>query len=268
MFTISLEDFWDSGTLGKKQNREQKTMPPQTEEQRGKIACELKAWGSISKATKGLVGRAPPTTAEHREHWTTVLIPRAQAEARQPASLREQGRSKIGNRFAPTCQIGNYEYTRHHWRTTRTSGCHHCRCMCWTEKTTLQNPEHPHSQVGHRRYSGRVSLPTRIRSLSEAQEIAADIPEERITQDQREIDPKKVRPIQMEGVPAKIWLQATPRRSVQEKSRPSQRQCDNSVLVPKEELKRLPPNTSSSSTSARQGTLLSRIKVYETNVLD
>ena len=37
----------------------------------------------------------------------------------------------------------------------------------------------------------------RIRSLTEAQEITADIPEERLTYDQDEVDSKKVRPIQM-----------------------------------------------------------------------
>ena len=36
-----------------------------------------------------------------------------------------------------------------------------------------------------------------IRSLTEAQEITADIPEERITHDHSEVDPNKVRPIQM-----------------------------------------------------------------------
>ena len=36
-----------------------------------------------------------------------------------------------------------------------------------------------------------------IRSLTEAQEITADIPDERVTYDQEGVDPKKVRPIQM-----------------------------------------------------------------------
>ena len=36
-----------------------------------------------------------------------------------------------------------------------------------------------------------------IRSLTETQEITADIPEEPITHDQGEVDPIKVRPIQM-----------------------------------------------------------------------
>ena len=37
-----------------------------------------------------------------------------------------------------------------------------------------------------------------IRTLTEAQEITADIPEERVAYDQSEVDPEKVRPIQME----------------------------------------------------------------------
>ena len=38
-----------------------------------------------------------------------------------------------------------------------------------------------------------------IRSLTEAQAITADIPEERIARDQGEVDPKKVRPVQLGG---------------------------------------------------------------------
>ena len=36
-----------------------------------------------------------------------------------------------------------------------------------------------------------------IRSLTEAQEVTTDIPEESVTSDQQDVDPKKVRPIQM-----------------------------------------------------------------------
>ena len=42
----------------------------------------------------------------------------------------------------------------------------------------------------------------------EAQEIAADIPEDRFTHGQSEAEPKKVRSIQMGGVPMKICFQA------------------------------------------------------------
>ena len=47
-----------------------------------------------------------------------------------------------------------------------------------------------------------------IRSLTEAQEITADIPEERITHNQSEVDPEKVRPIPDGSVSAKICFQA------------------------------------------------------------
>ena len=40
----------------RQQRREEKTMQPQTQEQRGKRACALIIRGSISKAMKGLVG--------------------------------------------------------------------------------------------------------------------------------------------------------------------------------------------------------------------
>ena len=36
-----------------------------------------------------------------------------------------------------------------------------------------------------------------IRSLTEAQEITADVPEDSVTYDQQTVDPRKVRPIQM-----------------------------------------------------------------------
>ena len=36
-----------------------------------------------------------------------------------------------------------------------------------------------------------------IRSLTEAQEITTDVPEDSVMYDQQEVDPKKVRPIQM-----------------------------------------------------------------------
>ena len=63
-----------------------------------------------------------------------------------------------------------------------------------------------------------------VRSLTEAQAIIADIPEERITHDQNEADPKKVRPIQM----GELLRKSVPHK-----------QCDKSVLVAKEERQEL-----------------------------
>ena len=49
-----------------------------------------------------------------------------------------------------------------------------------------------------------------IRSLTEAQEITADIPEERVTNDQEGVDPtQKVRPIQMGRIPAEMRFEAS-----------------------------------------------------------
>ena len=50
--------------------RKKRGMQPQTDEQRGKRACALTAWGSISKAMKGLVGRASQGSADCRRSWT------------------------------------------------------------------------------------------------------------------------------------------------------------------------------------------------------
>ena len=47
-----------------------------------------------------------------------------------------------------------------------------------------------------------------IRSLVEAQEATTDVPEDSITYDQQDVDPKKVRSIQM-AVLAEIRLAAT-----------------------------------------------------------
>ena len=73
-------------------------MRAQTEEQRGQRACALTARGSISKALKGLAGRAAGGTAEHRKHWTTALIPRAKAEvhtAQRRSELKQHAQSGV-----------------------------------------------------------------------------------------------------------------------------------------------------------------------------
>ena len=48
-----------------------------------------------------------------------------------------------------------------------------------------------------------------IRSLAEAQEVTSDIPEDSVAYDQQDVDPKKVRPIQMGRVLAEMRLGAT-----------------------------------------------------------
>ena len=77
-FTISLEEFWDSSTLG---NRTGQRQPPaRTEEQRGKSASAPTTKGSISKAMEGLVGGAASGSAACRKHWTTARIPRSSGQ--------------------------------------------------------------------------------------------------------------------------------------------------------------------------------------------
>ena len=69
----------NSGPLRKTAGKPQ----PQTHEQRGRRACVLTARGSISKATKGLVGGA----ADCRRNWTTALIPRSSGTGTHPTSV-------------------------------------------------------------------------------------------------------------------------------------------------------------------------------------
>ena len=64
----------------------QRTMQPQTKEQRGERACALTARGSISKAMKGLVGGAASGSAERRKHCTTALIPRSSGQGTHPSN--------------------------------------------------------------------------------------------------------------------------------------------------------------------------------------
>ena len=59
---------------------------PQTDEQRGKRACALTARGSISKATKGLVGGAAQGPVDCRRNGTTNLIRRSSNSSHQSAS--------------------------------------------------------------------------------------------------------------------------------------------------------------------------------------
>ena len=48
-----------------------------------------------------------------------------------------------------------------------------------------------------------------IRSLTEAQEVTADVPKESVTYDQQAVDPKKVSPIQVGEFLREICLQAS-----------------------------------------------------------
>ena len=75
-----------------------------------------------------------------------------------------------------------------------------------------------------------------IRSLTEAQEVTTDVPEDSVTYDQQEVDPKKVRPIQMErscGNTSRgdFW------HSVKEKLQPSRLRCGRLEWVPQAALR-------------------------------
>ena len=59
-----------------------------------------------------------------------------------------------------------------------------------------------------------------IRSLAEAQEVTTDVPEDRVEFDQQEVDPKKVRPIQMGEFLRKYVSRRLLAQSVREKLQP------------------------------------------------
>ena len=66
--------------------RTNRTMQPQTDEQRGNRACALTARGSISKAMKELVGGAAQGSANCQKNWTTAIIPRRSVIGTHPTS--------------------------------------------------------------------------------------------------------------------------------------------------------------------------------------
>ena len=131
--------------------------------------------------------------------------------------------------------------------------------------------------MGDRRLAGRVPLPTQhtldvfeqrerpnletaIRSLTEAQEITADVPEDSVMFHQHEADPKKVWPIHKWEKSCGSMSHDDFWRSAKEKSKLSRQRCGGSELVPKAVLKPWPPfNNSSGSLSGP----LARIKVDE-----
>ena len=133
--------------------------------------------------------------------------------------MREQGRNKTGIASLPHVKLllmgapGLTGERQEHL-------CHRLLRRSRPEETPLSGARHPQNQVGDRRLAGSVPLPAQhtvdvfedrkdptskqfdddelIRSLTEAQEVGIDVPEDSVTYDQQEVDPKKVRPIQME----------------------------------------------------------------------
>ena len=124
-------------------------MQPQTKEQRGKRACALTAGGSISKAMKGLVRRALSGSAECGRLWTTALIPRSSGQGTQATQAAWGATGDIPEE---------------------------CRFLLNTQLMFPENERDRTTKI----FDGDEW----IRSLTEAQERPAVIPEERITHDQ------------------------------------------------------------------------------------
>ena len=71
--------------------RRQRVMQPQTDEQRGKRARALTAWGSIRKAVNGLVGGPAQGSADCRKTWTIARIPRSSGSGTHPTTVCRSG---------------------------------------------------------------------------------------------------------------------------------------------------------------------------------
>ena len=125
----------------------------------------------------------------------------------------EQGRSKTG--IAPACQTGTHGCPK----DTRVSD-KNTRMPSLLSQALDSEDGSPESSTSSQSTGGTGDVPEEcrfllytherkdtttnifdddewIRSLTEAQAITADIPEERVTHEQSEVEPKKVRPIQM-----------------------------------------------------------------------
>ena len=150
-------------------------MQPQTDEQRGKRACALTARGSISKAMKGLVGGAAEGSADCRKNWTTALFARSSGTHPTSAERAEAARAAWGGGFCFEDLTGDL--------------LEECRFLLNTQLMFLKKEKDPTLKQFHG--------DEWIRSLTEASEITADVPEDSVLYDQQAVDLKKVRPIQM-----------------------------------------------------------------------
>ena len=199
-------------------------MHPQTDEQRGKRAFALTAWRSILRRA-----------ADCRRNWTTALIPRCSGTGTHPTlrkngggelclgcrkvqsgTERDEGaRPQQHNcRVPPARQmvaLGPTGERQEHldaivsfagvgqkrrlfrgldilpikWATGDL--LEECRFFLNTELMFLKKEKDPSSK--------QFDDDEWIRSLTEAQEITADVPEDSVSYDQQDVDPKKVRPI-------------------------------------------------------------------------
>ena len=191
-----------------------RVMQPQTDEQRGKRACAL----------LGLVGGV---AADCRRNWTTALVPRSSGIGTHPSSAecaeaariawgggrykkarsatREQGRTRTGIASLPHVKLSPMsgpgptgERQEHLDAIVSFAGARQatgdfpeeCRFLLDTQLMFLKKEKDPTSKL--------LDDDDWIRSLTEAQEITADVREDSVM-DHQEVDPKKVRPIQSNG---------------------------------------------------------------------
>ena len=182
------------------------------------------AWGSANC-------RRNWTTALLRRVRAFELIPPMRSSPRrrellgrwkvQTGTERDEGARPNQNRcrFAATCQSVACQCSWSHWRTAGTPGCRRlagagqrrrlfrgldiltikwatgdlpeeCRFLLNTQLMFLKKEKDLTSK--------QFNDDEWIRSLTEAQEVTTDVPEDSVTCEQQEVDPKRVRPIQME----------------------------------------------------------------------
>ena len=164
-------------------------------------------------------------------------------------------------RVAPSRQTGAHECSGLLRRTTGTLGCHRLLRRSRTEEALVPRCltfSQPSGRQATSQKEGRFLLNTQliflkkekdptskqfvdddewIRSLTEAQEITADIPEDSVMYDQHDVDPKKVRPIQVEEFLRKCVSRRLLALSEGVDRSSHRRRCGNSEFVPKAALR-------------------------------
>ena len=91
-----------------------------------------------------------------------------------------------------------------------------------------------------------------IRSLTEAQEITADVPKDSVMYDQQAVDPKKVRPIQVGEFLRKYVSRGLSRAQRRRNCSSHDSNASSSELDPKAVLRLSPSSVSSSTMNGRQ----------------
>ena len=103
-------------------------------------------------------------------------------------------------RFAASCQTVANEGSWSYWRTAGTPGCRRLLCKSWLEEAPVSGARHSHNQVGDRRLARREGPDLEaVRGRRVSQEVTTDIPEDSVTYDQQDVDPKKFGPFRWES---------------------------------------------------------------------